>query len=145
MRFSDLMGSGGDRPSKRSNGTESDIVIADAIAPYLDERAAPPVAPPESVVEPVEVAAASEPLATLAPDLPAQPAPPTPVASFGVATPLDPEPPRRAWQPDRPVATPATPGAPVDATPAPAPTPRSTATIVADFTPMSDDLLPRRR
>jgi hypothetical protein len=139
MRFSDLMGSGGERDPK-----QSDNPIDAAIAPYLDDRTeTPPPAPiDEDVVEPVEVVAASEPTAPFAPDLPAQPTPtngPEPaVASFDVAEPIAPAP--RAWQPDRPVApVPPAPAAEVSTAAT------ATATIVADFTPLSDDLLPRRR
>ena len=145
MRFSDLMGSGGEREQKPDNAIDA------AIAPYLDDRSDTETpAPAEDAVEPVEVVAADEPWAPPAPDLPAPPAPPAPiamptptaatpaVASFDVATPVEPEPARRSWQPDRPVAAAA---APVEVHTAAT----STATIVADFTPLSDDLLPRRR
>jgi hypothetical protein len=133
MRFSDLMGSGGDRPSK--HGEEPETVIADAIAPYLDApRQSNPA--PQLAAEPVEVAAADAAFAPPAPDLPAPPAPA--VTAFDVATPLEPAPPRRAWQPDRPLTASL---ALVEASPAPA----ATATAVIDVTPFSDDLLPRRR
>ena len=148
MRFSDLMGSGAEREPKHRDASETDNTIVDAIAPYLDDRSdtAPPP-PVDTVVEPVEVVAAAEPWAPPAPDLPAPPAPtpapapaPAPaVASFDVAA--DPTPPRRAWQPERPVMTPLVSAAPVDVS---APT-STTATAIADFTPLSDDLLPRRR
>jgi hypothetical protein len=136
MRFSDLMGSGGEREPEHS-----DSPIDAAIAPYLDGRAdtAPPasIAPIDTAVEPVEVVAASEPTALLAPDLPAQPGFEPAVASFDVTTPVEPAAARRAWQPDRPVAPAAV---PVEVS-----APMATAVAVADLTPFSDDLLPRKR
>jgi hypothetical protein len=98
MRFSDMMGSGSERP----DATEpSDGVIANALAPYIDAAAAVPPIPP----------------------LP--PAPLVPVADRLPQT----------------VAEPVVPlvGALQSATAAADPAP------VLDFTPLSDDLLPRRR
>ncbi|HEX4493232.1 MAG TPA: hypothetical protein VH914_18665 [Acidimicrobiia bacterium] len=135
MRFSDLMGSGDDREPK-----PSDSAIDAAIAPYLDDHAEVAPSPfADHAVEPVEVAAASAPMAAPAPDLPAPPVVPAGIASFDVATPVDAAPPRRAWQPERPVT-----GAVETPTAAPDPV-AAIATAVADLTPFSDDLLPSRR
>jgi len=146
MKFSDMMGSGGDRKPKHADETDSETAIANAIAPYLDSR----VETEPVVVEPIDV---DEPVAFAAPFAPEVPPPVVPVApAEPLSPPLPPaagtpEPytppaappePRRTWQPDRPVP------AEVPA-PAAAATATATATAIADFTPLSDDLLPSRR
>jgi hypothetical protein len=133
MRFSDMMGSG---PEQTSDPSESDPdgTVANALAPYLDggppappvEDTAPPVvdAPPpaaavavvtEVVGEAVPVVAG--PAAPIEPDAPTEPAAPMVGAMHPAAV---------------TIAT-ATSDAPVEYT------------AIADLTPLSDDLLPRRR
>jgi hypothetical protein len=126
MRFSDMMGSG---PEKTSDPTESDPdgLIANALAPYLDasppappvEESAPPVvdaAPPaEAVAVVAEVVAES--VAPIEHDAPTEPSAPMVGAMHPAAV---------------TIAT-ATSDAPVEYT------------AIADLTPLSDDLLPRRR
>jgi hypothetical protein len=96
MRFSDMMGSGDDKSSKRPS-TESEALIADALAPYLGAELADVAKVAEVVPEVADV-------------------PVTPVRPFGSVAPVIPIAPRD----------------PIAAT-------------IADFAPISDDLLPRRR
>ena len=119
MRFSEMMGSAGERApkSRTRSGTDTavadtaDAAVADALAPYLDAGSV------------ATDTVATQPVAPLS-------------APLDVAIPLDPTPARRAWPVERPVPV----EPPVEATlVSAAPEP------IADFTPLSDDLLPRRR
>jgi hypothetical protein len=131
MRFSDMMGSGDEKSSKRSTMSESEALIADALAPYLDAGSSNALAAqrvvaeePAEVIE-VEVAevveVAEPPVVPIRPFL--SPAPVAPAPPIASVAPVAPAPVERA-----PVA----PRDPIAAT-------------IADFAPISDDLLPRRR
>jgi hypothetical protein len=133
MRFSDMMGSGDEKSSKRPR-TESETLIADALAPYLDAgstnaAATPPVVPAalismDDASELAEVAKVAE--VVEVPEVPeVADAPVAPVRPFAAVAPVTPV---------APVA-PVTPVAPRD----------PIAATIADFAPISDDLLPRRR
>ena len=111
MRFSDMMGSGDEKSSNDSMPVESDVVVADALAPYVETPEAFAVAP-EPAVEAVPVDV-SEPESPHEPAVVAvAPAPVGAVVPFEIA--------------------PLAPRDPIAAT-------------IADFAPISDDLLPRRR
>jgi hypothetical protein len=128
MRFSDMMGSGEQRSRKAS---ENDSAITDALAPYLDA-----VAPPEEPTPaPTSTESAAVEASTSTPATPSpEPAPPAAalrahtVASVFPVTPVEPLPGTgRAEGPPASVREPIA------------------VTELADFTPLSDDLLPRRR
>jgi hypothetical protein len=128
MRFSDMMGSGNDR----SAPSETDIVVADALAPYLEAVTQAPVLEPTAMPE-----------IACAPD----DAPPadeiTEITPVGQVESGEPEP----VAPLKSVASVfaarlAVPPAP---SPSEAPVAEPVAAAFADFTPLSDDLLPRRR
>jgi hypothetical protein len=132
MRFSDMMGSGEDRALKSS---DNDNAISDALAPYLD---APKPAETAVAVE-AAVDAAVEASREAAAEAEGEPAAPAPRAHTVAAVfPVVPVPPEV-------IATPAPPAPPAPADRAPVATPDTTAAVIADFTPLSDDLLPRRR
>ena len=123
MRFSDMMGSGDDKSSQRSTPSESEALIVDALAPYVG-RGAATVAP--AAVEPVA-----------APDDPEVPDA-AEAAEFEVAP--------AAVTPVAPAVLPVAPPAPPAAVELPSVAPRDPiAATIADFAPISDDLLPRRR
>jgi hypothetical protein len=135
MRFSDMMGSGDEKSSKRSTMSESEALIADALAPYLDAGssnavAAQPVVAeePAEVVE-VEVAEVAE----VAEVVEVAEAPVVPIRQFLSPAPVAPVAPIAAVASVAPVEHP--PVAPRD----------PIAATIADFAPISDDLLPRRR
>jgi hypothetical protein len=112
MRFSDMMGSGDEKSSKHAT-PESEALIADALAPYLNASASN--------------SATAEPVAAFAP--PEPPAPPeVPVVAVASVAPVTPAMPFTAVAPVAPVVPPD----PIAAT-------------IADFAPISDDLLPHRR
>jgi len=106
MRFSDMMSTGDEKSAKDSTPAESDVVVADALAPYVDTPAAF-VAAPEPAAE---------------------------------AVPVDVSEPESRYEPETREA----PFAAVQTVVAVAP-PDPIAATIADFAPISDDLLPRRR
>lgn len=114
MKFSDMMGSGGDRPPKHKDETDSETAIADAIAPYLDNRPEPVPVVEVEALRPVEPIATDEPIAaderfesdesfgavelvgsadSIAFAEPAAPAPPPAVPAMPIAPPTEPVPP----------------------------------------------------
>jgi hypothetical protein len=130
MRFSDMMGSGDDKSSKRSTPSESEALIADALAPYVGRGAANVAA---AAVEPVAPDDPEVPDAAEADEFEVAPTAVTPVAPPAPVVPVV------------PVAPPAPP-APPAAVELPSVAPRDPiAATIADFAPISDDLLPRRR
>ncbi len=138
MRFSDMMGSGEERSRQSS---ESDNAISDVLAPYLDSVVPPaPTTPPETA-DTAEVADTVETAVAVAVDTATPADAPPPVAP----TPPVPAPRTHTVESVFPViAVEPLPGVgraePTDAAPR---TP--IATELADFTPLSDDLLPHRR
>jgi pyruvate dehydrogenase E2 component (dihydrolipoamide acetyltransferase) len=131
MRFSDMMGSGEERTLKSS---ENDNAVSDALAPYLDSPILDTPTPAETAVA-VEAAvdaaveAAREAAADHVPE-----APPSRAHTVESVFPVIPVP--------ADAIAPAPPAAPV--APAPVAAHDSIAAI-PDFTPLSDDLLPRRK
>jgi hypothetical protein len=120
MRFSDMMGSGPEKTSK-PKPSEPDGVIANALAPYVDASPPAPTATPAPPAAPASpVADAVAPVAPRAPSQPTAPTEPT-LPLVG------------AMHPATVPAASVTYDAPVEHT------------AVADLTPLSDDLLPRRR
>jgi hypothetical protein len=138
MRFSEMMGSGGERAPRTRTRSETDTGVADApvadvLAPYLDAEAV------ESDTVATDTVASETSGATPGTTEPVVPAATSfaPVAApLDVAPPLEPAPVRRAWPVERPVPV-ETPVEAIVASAAPEP--------IADFTPLSDDLLPHRR
>jgi hypothetical protein len=122
MRFSDMMGSGEERSLPSS---ENDNAISDALAPYLG-------APPKT-----EAAGAGE--GTVETLREAETDAPTPRAhTVGSVFPVIPV-------PFEAIASPAPPAPVTRLETAPVATNESITTAIADFTPLSDDLLPRRK
>jgi hypothetical protein len=107
MRFSDMMGSGAERPPKSNEPSEGEPdVVADALAPYLDPA---PRNEPAPVTEAIPLVASM----TVA------------EATFPTRSTTPPEP-AKTWVPDRPVPSPA---------PAPAPVLGADAVVSDDLLP----------
>jgi hypothetical protein len=143
MRFSEMMGSGSELAAKPGTWSETDAgtaeaAVAAALSPYLasavtvatdtvaDDHVATGLPGSTSETREPVVADAASPAPTPAPTSP----------GLDVAIPLDPAPVRRSWPVERPrPADPDLGATPASAAPEP----------IADFTPLSDDLLPHRR
>ena len=135
MRFSDMMGSGEERSRKPS---ENDNAVSDALAPYLDAVAPPRRRPPPA--PPVETARRRD-RAREARSRRHRARRRCRTAAAAAAPLLTPQP-LRCRRDERTVGS----VFPVVVAPYP-PTnePRRRSADLADFTPLSDDLLPRRR
>ena len=119
MRFSDMMGAGQQRPPKPSDDdTASASSASDALAPYLDAPGTADTAAAVEAVREAERDAAAPRVDTVESSFPVLAAPVAAIATVAPSSPAE--------------------MAPVAAN-------ESIATATADFTPLSDDILPRRR
>ena len=132
MRFSDMMGSGEDRALKSS---EKDSAVTDALAPYLD---APNTDAPKPADTAVAVEAAVDAAVEASREAAAEAEAATPAPSAHTVAAVFPVVPRAGRVDHSGSAEAAVDTAPVAALDA-------TARAIADFTPLSDDLLPTRK